>query len=134
MAARAGSTTHVSDPSVGGTTDVLEARGVHVHFEGVRAIDGVDLELRRGEILGLIGPNGAGKTTLVNALTGFQYLTAGRILLAGQDVTAWPPARLAVLPRSRTVNPTIRIVASVGTRSSMSTYCSRSRTVPAMST
>ena len=43
----------------------LEARGVAVHFEGVKAVDGVDLVLRPGEILGLIGPNGAGKTTFV---------------------------------------------------------------------
>jgi branched-chain amino acid transport system ATP-binding protein len=48
-----------------------------------------------GEILGLIGPNGAGKTTLVNALTGFQRLTAGRIALGEVDVTGWSANRLA---------------------------------------
>jgi energy-coupling factor transporter ATP-binding protein EcfA2 len=50
----------------------LEARDVRVHIRGAKAVDGVDLILRRGRILGLIGPNGAGKTTLVNALAGFQ--------------------------------------------------------------
>jgi ABC-type branched-subunit amino acid transport system ATPase component len=71
----------------------LEARGLSVHFEGVRAVDGIDLDLARGEILGLIGPNGAGKTTLVNALTGFQRPTAGRVALEGRDVTRLSPQR-----------------------------------------
>jgi ABC-type branched-subunit amino acid transport system ATPase component len=75
--------------------DLLEARALKVHFGGVRAVDGVDLELRKGEILGLIGPNGAGKTTLVNALSGFQKPTAGAVFLAGVDVTGWHPDRLA---------------------------------------
>jgi branched-chain amino acid transport system ATP-binding protein len=80
----------------------LEASGIHVHFEGVRAVDGVDLSLRQHEILGLIGPNGAGKTTLVNALSGFQPLTQGRVRLAGVEVTEWPPHRRAGLGLGRT--------------------------------
>jgi branched-chain amino acid transport system ATP-binding protein len=80
----------------------LHATGVKVHFEGVRAVDGVDVTLERTEILGLIGPNGAGKTTLVNALSGFQRSTAGRVEIGGADVTAWPPHRLARRGLSRT--------------------------------
>jgi len=80
----------------------LQATDVKVHFEGVRAVDGVDLTLERGEILGLIGPNGAGKTTLVNALSGFQPTTAGRVAIGGADVTGWPPHRLARRGLSRT--------------------------------
>jgi branched-chain amino acid transport system ATP-binding protein len=83
-------------------SQLLESRELKVHFEGVRAIDGVDLELRRGEILGLIGPNGAGKTTLVNTLTGFQRPTAGSVHLDGVDVTGWPPDRLARVGLART--------------------------------
>jgi ABC-type branched-subunit amino acid transport system ATPase component len=82
--------------------DVLEARALHVHFGGVRAVDGVDLVLPKGEILGLIGPNGAGKTTLVNALSGFQKPTAGSVVLNGQDVTGWSPHRLARRGLART--------------------------------
>ena len=50
---------------------VFRARGVSVSFGGVRAVDGVDLEVARGEVTGLIGPNGAGKTTFIDAVTGF---------------------------------------------------------------
>jgi branched-chain amino acid transport system ATP-binding protein len=80
----------------------LRAERIAVHFDGVRALDGVDLELERGEILGLIGPNGAGKTTLVNALTGFQRPTAGRLLLGGEDVSRLAAHKLARRGLART--------------------------------
>ena len=72
----------------------LVAEGIRVHFEGVRAVDGVDLTLEKGQIMGLIGPNGAGKTTFMNAVSGFVPLTAGRVLLEGVDMTDMPPHRL----------------------------------------
>jgi branched-chain amino acid transport system ATP-binding protein len=80
----------------------LEAYELRVYFEGVKAVDGVDIVLSRGEILGLIGPNGAGKTTLVNALSGFQRPTAGRVALGDVDVTGWAPNRLARKGLTRT--------------------------------
>jgi branched-chain amino acid transport system ATP-binding protein len=94
----------VPQASVGSTegAHLLEARDLRVHFGGVHAVDGVDLDLRRGEILGLIGPNGAGKTTLVNALSGFQKPTGGRVRLNGTDVTGWSPHRLARRGLTRT--------------------------------
>ena len=73
----------------------LRTEGVAVYFDGVRAVDGVDLVMMANEILGLIGPNGAGKTTLVNAMTGFQSPTRGRVLLDSQDMTRWKPQRIA---------------------------------------
>ena len=82
--------------------ELLEARGLKVHFGGVHAVDGVDLVLTQGEILGLIGPNGAGKTTLVNALSGFQKPTAGTVRMNGADVTGWSPHRLARRGLART--------------------------------
>jgi branched-chain amino acid transport system ATP-binding protein len=75
-------------------TDTLEARDVKVHFAGVRAVDGVDLEVRQGVIMGLIGPNGAGKTTLMNALSGFVPLTGGEVALAGERVSGMSPQKL----------------------------------------
>jgi branched-chain amino acid transport system ATP-binding protein len=64
-------------------------------FTGVRALDGVTLELQRHEVVGLIGPNGAGKSTLVNVLTGFDTPTSGRVELGDRDVTGWSPHRRA---------------------------------------
>ncbi len=59
----------------------------------MRALEDVDLELGRREVVGLIGPNGAGKTTLVNILTGFDAPSSGRVELEGRDITHWPPHR-----------------------------------------
>jgi branched-chain amino acid transport system ATP-binding protein len=73
--------------------DTLRASSVSRSFEGVQALRGVTLELRRGEVLGLIGPNGAGKSTLVNLLSGFDRPTAGTVELGGRDVTRWPAHR-----------------------------------------
>ncbi len=80
----------------------LVVEGIHVHFEGVRAVDGVDLTLEQGQIMGLIGPNGAGKTTFMNAVSGFVNLTAGKVALGGTDVTGWPPQRLVARGLVRT--------------------------------
>jgi branched-chain amino acid transport system ATP-binding protein len=89
-------------PAVANGAELLEARDLKVHFGGVHAVDGVDLVLTKGEILGLIGPNGAGKTTLVNALSGFQKPTAGTVLMNGRDVTGLSPHRLARRGLART--------------------------------
>jgi branched-chain amino acid transport system ATP-binding protein len=80
----------------------LVAEGIHVHFEGVRAVDGVELTLEQGRIMGLIGPNGAGKTTFLNAVSSFVPLTAGRVEIAGEDVTGWAPHRLVARGLVRT--------------------------------
>jgi branched-chain amino acid transport system ATP-binding protein len=64
-------------------------------FTGVRALDGVTLELHRHEVVGLIGPNGAGKSTLVNVLTGFDTPTSGSVELGDRNVTGWSPHRRA---------------------------------------
>src|SRR5688500_4511064 len=81
-----------STPAAGqATASDLTVSDVVVNFQGLRAIDGVSLRLRRGEVLGLIGPNGAGKTTLVNVLTGFQEVDSGDVRLAGQGIARWKP-------------------------------------------
>ncbi|MDG3580289.1 ABC transporter ATP-binding protein [Rhizobium sp. YJ-22] len=68
---------------------------VSVHFDGLRALEDVSLELAQGEVLGLLGPNGAGKTTLVNVLSGYSRPTAGRVHLDSADVTRLRPDILA---------------------------------------
>ncbi|MFD8983334.1 ABC transporter ATP-binding protein [Streptomyces sp. NPDC059564] len=70
---------------------VLRARGVSVRFGGVKALTGVDLGIRAGEVCGLIGPNGAGKTTLFDVLSGIRRPDRGRMLLDGVDVTRRSP-------------------------------------------
>jgi branched-chain amino acid transport system ATP-binding protein len=59
-------------------------------FGGLQAINEVDLEIKRGEILGLIGPNGSGKTTFINLVNGLIKPTAGRILFQGEEITGLP--------------------------------------------
>lgn len=70
---------------------VLRARGVSVRFGGVKALTGVDLGVRAGEVCGLIGPNGAGKTTLFDVLSGIRRPDEGRLLLDGTDITRRSP-------------------------------------------
>ena len=66
---------------------LLETRGLRKAFGAFQAVDGVDLVVRGGEMLGLIGSNGAGKTTLVNVISGLFPVTAGTIVFEGHDVT-----------------------------------------------
>jgi ABC-type branched-subunit amino acid transport system ATPase component len=80
----------------------LFAEGIRVYFEGVRAVDGVDLTLERRQIMGLIGPNGAGKTTFMNAVSSFVPLTGGRVIVDGIDATGWSPQRLVAAGLVRT--------------------------------
>ena len=73
-----------------GTSDdelVLDAQDVAIHYGGVKAVDGVSLSLKKGQIHGLIGPNGAGKSTVIDAITGRRRLTRGKVSLDGVDVT-----------------------------------------------
>ena len=76
-------------------SDELRTSGLCVHFEGVKAVDEIDLRVPRGGITGLIGPNGAGKSTLFNAVSGFVPLTAGSVSLGDTDITGWSPARIS---------------------------------------
>jgi branched-chain amino acid transport system ATP-binding protein len=75
---------------------LLSARGLTRHFGGLRAVDGVDLDLSTGEVHALIGPNGAGKTTLVGLLCGRIAAQAGQLHFDGRDITRLPAhARVA---------------------------------------
>ncbi|WP_027134648.1 ABC transporter ATP-binding protein [Geminicoccus roseus] len=73
----------------------LVARDVHVEFSGLRALDGVTLDLARGEIVGLIGPNGSGKTTLVNAITCQVPLAGGEVTVDGVSMAGLKPSDVA---------------------------------------
>jgi branched-chain amino acid transport system ATP-binding protein len=66
-----------------------------VMFGGLSALSGLDMEIDKGDIVGLIGPNGAGKTTAFNAITGRIRPTSGKIFFRGKDITGWPAPRIA---------------------------------------
>ena len=81
---------------------ILKVQEVHLSFGGVKALLGVSLEVRGGEILAIIGPNGAGKTTLINCISGWYHPEQGEVHLEGQDITRYPPHRVAGLGIART--------------------------------
>ena len=83
-------------------TALLEARGVVKRFGGLTAIDGVDISVGAGEMVGLIGPNGSGKTTLFDCLSRVQTVDAGLIRFNGVDITAHRAHDVARLGMSRT--------------------------------
>jgi branched-chain amino acid transport system ATP-binding protein len=80
----------------------LQVQDAHLRFGGLRALQGVSIDVYDGEIVAIIGPNGAGKTTLLNAISGVYHPLPGRILFDGQDRTFLPPSRVARLGISRT--------------------------------
>jgi len=81
---------------------ILEVRGLAKHFGGIRALDGVDFGLGRGELAGIIGPNGSGKTTLFNVITGVYRPDRGMVSLEGQAIAGLPPHRITRLGVART--------------------------------
>jgi len=81
---------------------LLLARDVAKSFRGVRALKGVSLEVRRGEILGLLGPNGSGKSTFINVASGHFPATAGSIAFKGQELVGLSAHRIARCGISRT--------------------------------
>ncbi|NGX95226.1 MAG: branched-chain amino acid ABC transporter ATP-binding protein/permease [Candidatus Afipia apatlaquensis] len=93
---RAKAAPHIASPALQlapaktGGDMVLEVTGLSKHFGGLKAVDKVDISVRRGSVHALIGPNGSGKTTTLNMLSGLYKTTAGRIVLDGTDVTEMP--------------------------------------------
>ena len=81
---------------------ILRTEDVSIEFKGLRALDAVDFQVERGEIVGILGPNGAGKTTFFNCVCGFYAPTRGRVHLFGQDVTAAKPEIRAQMGLGRT--------------------------------
>lgn len=81
---------------------MLSLRGLTRRFGGLTAVDAIDLDLAKGELISIIGPNGAGKTTLFNIVTGLDRSDAGEVRFEGQDVTGLSPERLAAQGIART--------------------------------
>ncbi|MDO8671830.1 MAG: ABC transporter ATP-binding protein [Dehalococcoidia bacterium] len=81
---------------------LLEVKGIHKSFGGVRAIDDVDMKVDAGSIHALIGPNGSGKTTMLNLVSGFYTVDGGSIEFGGQRIVETSPHRTARLGIART--------------------------------
>jgi branched-chain amino acid transport system ATP-binding protein len=96
-------------------TSLLRLEDVNVWFGGVRAVDGVSLELEPGRLYGLVGPNGSGKTTLVNAISRLTPLTSGTIWFDGRDVGALPAHAVARAGVARTFQ-LIRLIPTLTVR------------------
>ena len=78
-----------------GTSALLSLRGLTRRFGGLTAVDSIDLDLAKGQLVSIIGPNGAGKTTLFNLVTGLDRPDAGEVRLDGETITGFSPERLA---------------------------------------
>jgi urea transport system ATP-binding protein len=77
--------------------EILAVRDLTVRFGGLRALDGVTLDVRSGQVLGIIGPNGAGKSTLFAAISGLLVPTSGRVIFARRDIAGLPPHEITRL-------------------------------------
>jgi branched-chain amino acid transport system ATP-binding protein len=91
---------------------LLRVSGLSKRFGGVHAVQDLDFELRRGEVLGLIGPNGAGKTTLFSMISGAEKPTTGTVEFDGRVISGLRPSRIAQLGVARTfqiVRPLARL-------------------------
>jgi spermidine/putrescine transport system ATP-binding protein len=77
-------------------SEFLEFRNVSKRFGAIQAVDGVSLEIKKGEFFSLLGPSGCGKTTMLRLAAGFEHPDAGRVVLDGQDITDLPPNKRLV--------------------------------------
>ena len=81
---------------------ILEAKNLTKKFGGLTAVNDVNFEIHRGEMLGLIGPNGAGKTTLFHLVSGFEKPNSGSVQFDGVDITGKKPHQIVNLGMART--------------------------------
>jgi ABC-type branched-subunit amino acid transport system ATPase component/ABC-type branched-subunit amino acid transport system permease subunit len=92
----------VSTAAAGASGEILNATGVLMQFGGLKALNNVDLSIKRGTIHGLIGPNGSGKSTMMNVLTGIYQPTAGSVSFVGKSVVGRTSSDIALSGIART--------------------------------
>jgi len=96
--------------------NVVLARDLVKEFDGFRAVQGVDFQVVRGECFGLLGPNGAGKTSIVKMIYGFSPVTAGQLLVFGQDILSQSrriKARIGVVPQEDNLDPELSVLENL---------------------
>ncbi|BCJ91463.1 ABC transporter ATP-binding protein [Terrihabitans soli] len=97
---------------------LLSVRGVHTYYGNIRALEGVDIEVHRGEIVALIGSNGAGKSTLMMTICGNPRARSGEIIFDGQNITNLPTHEIARLhiaqsPEGRRIFPRMSVLENL---------------------
>jgi branched-chain amino acid transport system ATP-binding protein len=97
---------------------LLEVRGVHTYYGKIQALRGIDVEVKRGEIVTLIGSNGAGKSTLMMTIFGTPRARSGSIRFDGNDITAMPTHQIARLgiaqsPEGRRIFPRMTVLENL---------------------
>lgn len=93
---------HQADRATISGDPLLVARGLHRQFGGIKAADGVTLEVGRGEIAGLIGPNGSGKSTFFNLVSGMEVPDRGQVIFDGHEIAGLSAHAIARLGLART--------------------------------
>jgi len=93
---------------------VLKLENVHTHYGAIQALDGVSVEVNKGEIVTLIGANGAGKTTLLMTVCGTPHASSGTVSFLDQDITRWDTHKImqrgiAISPEGRRVFPDLTV-------------------------
>jgi branched-chain amino acid transport system ATP-binding protein len=100
------------------STPLLSVRGVHTYYGNIRALEGVDLDVHRGEIVALIGANGAGKSTLMMTICGNPRARSGDIIFDGKNITNLPTHEIAHLhiaqsPEGRRIFPRMTVLENL---------------------
>ena len=96
--------------------NIVTAKGLIKDYNGLRAVDGVDFEIMRGECFGFLGPNGAGKTTVMRVLYCFITPSGGDIRVFDLDVTKDPSAikaRIGVMPQDDSLDPDLTVLENL---------------------
>ncbi len=92
--------------------DIIVANNLVKDYDGLRAVDGISVGIRRGECFGLLGPNGAGKTTVMRIISCFLPPTGGMVTVFGMDVTSEPgriKSRMGVMPQDNNLDPDLSV-------------------------
>lgn len=93
---------------------LLKVENLSVHYDGMQALAGVNLQVKEGEIVSILGSNGAGKSTFINAVSGMLKLTSGNIAFEGKSITELPayervPLGIVQIPEGRRLFPAVTV-------------------------
>ena len=97
---------------------MLEVRDIHTYYGESHILQGISLEMERGQVVAILGRNGMGKTTLIRSIIGFTPPRRGQVLFKKRDITAWPSNRvvglgLGLVPQGRRVFPSLTVVENL---------------------